>query len=194
MTSSGYGNLPLTTLRTLHSCSNVNLQSEKWKTISSHSSRSNPKWVLPIRALLGRLHHILANTLNPSTIISTYFQTPSCKDRLILANDINKGVKSELTLLLSLVNNGLHQDLVGSHSLKAGAAMAMYLQGIDPNTIKKMERWSSDTFLMYIHEQMSAISTGVSHKMSTNICFHNIAFQLAAPLPSIKRHGQLKLS
>ena len=137
----------------------------------------------PIRALIRRLRHILANTSDPTTIISTYFQTPFCKGRVISANDINKGVKSAVTQL-GLVNNGLHQDLVGSHSLRAGGAMAMHLQGIDTNTIKKMGRWSSDTFLMYIHEQMSAFSTGVSHKMSTNVCFHNITFQPAAP-PSV---------
>ena len=60
----------------------------------------------------------------------------------------------------------------------------MHLQGIDPNTIKKMGCWSSDTFLMYIHDQISAFSKGVSYKMSTNISFHNIAFQPAAP-PSV---------
>ena len=62
--------------------------------------------------------------------------------------------------------------------------MAMHLQGIDPNNIKKMGRWSNDTFLMYIHEQMSAFLTGVSHKMFTNIYFHNIVFQPAPP-PSV---------
>ena len=52
-----------------------------------------------------------------------------------MANDINKGVKSTV-IVLGLVNNGLHQDLVDRHSFKSGGAMAMYLQRIDPNTIK----------------------------------------------------------
>ena len=114
-----------------------------------------------------------------------FFKEYLCKGCVISANDINKGVKSAVTLL-RLVNNGLHKDLVGSHSLRAGGATAMHLQGIDPNTIKKMGHWSNDTFLMYIHEQISAFSKGVSHKMSTNISFHNIAFQPAAPLSVYK--------
>jgi hypothetical protein len=53
--------------------------------------------------------------------------------------------------------------------------MAMKLNNIDRDTIKKFGRWSSDTFLMYIHEQISAFSAGVSKKMTNNIQFHNIA-------------------
>ena len=139
----------------------------------------------PIRAIIRRLHHILANTINTDTIISTYFQTPFCKGRVITATDINRAVKAAV-VELGLEQNGLHKDLVGSHSLRAGGAMAMHLQGIDPNTIKKMGRWSSDTFLMYIHEQLSAFSAGVSQKMSTAVNFHNIAYQPATP-PSIYR-------
>jgi hypothetical protein len=53
--------------------------------------------------------------------------------------------------------------------------MAMHLNGVDANTIRKMGRWKSDTFLMYIHEQISAFATGVSIKMSTAIQFRHIA-------------------
>jgi hypothetical protein len=53
--------------------------------------------------------------------------------------------------------------------------MAMKLNDIDRDTIKKFGQWSSDTFLMYIHEKISAFSAGVSKKMPTNIKFHNIA-------------------
>ena len=134
----------------------------------------------PIRALIRRIHHILAHTNNPTTIISTYFQSQSCTGRVITATDINRAVKSAVEEL-GLSKYGLHKDLVGSHSLQAGGAMAMHLQGIDPNTIKKMGSWSSDTFLMYIHEQISAFSAGVSRKMSIPVHFHNIAFQPASP-------------
>ena len=41
------------------------------------------------------------------------------------------------------------------------------------DTIHKMGRWSSDTFLMYIHEQISS-SHGLSKKMQTEIGWHNI--------------------
>ena len=65
---------------------------------------------------------------------------------------------------LGLEQHRLHKSHVGSHSLRAGGAMAMHLNGISDNTIKKMGRWSSDTFLMYIHEQILAFSKGISQK------------------------------
>ena len=52
--------------------------------------------------------------------------------------------------------------------------MAMHLNGVSRDTIRKMGRWSSDTFLMYIHEQISAFSVGVSKKMAKEIGWHNI--------------------
>ena len=176
--------LPLQTLYKLCTAATMSISNQKNGKRSQviHQEAIHNEFC-PIRALIRRIHHIQANTSDPTTIISTYFQTPYCKGRAISANDINQGVKSAVTRL-GLANNGLHQNLVGSHSLRAGGAMAMHLQGIDTNTIKKMGRWSSDTFLMYIHEQMSAFSTGVSQKMSTHVNFHNIAFQPAAP-PSV---------
>ena len=63
---------------------------------------------------------------------------------------------------------------VSSHSLHAGGTMAMHLNHINCDKIWKQGRWSSDTFLMYIHEQILAFSHGLSTKMSTEIGFHNI--------------------
>lgn len=52
--------------------------------------------------------------------------------------------------------------------------MAMHLNGVNHDKIRKMGRWSSDTFLMYIHEQVSAFSAGLSKKMAKEIGWHNI--------------------
>ena len=45
--------------------------------------------------------------------------------------------------------------------------MAIHLNGASPLTIHKMGLWLSDTFLMYIHEQIAAFSEGMSTAMST---------------------------
>jgi len=130
----------------------------------------------PIRAIIRRVKHILHHTTNPNIILSTCFNKKYPIGRCITATLINTAVKQS-TGYLGLEQHGLHKNHVGSHSLRAGGAMAMHLNGISDNTIKKMGRWSSDTFLMYIHEQISAFSKGISQKMSTNVQFHNIAFQ-----------------
>ncbi len=88
----------------------------------------------------------------------------------LIINAVHEAVKD-----INLHKNGLPEKSVGSHSLRAGGAMVMHLNGVQDNTSKKMGRWISDTFLMYIHEQISTFSKGLSHKMSTDIIFYNIA-------------------
>ena len=91
---------------------------------------------------------------------------------------MNTAIKNAVNAL-GLHRYGLLTAHVGSHSLRAGGAMAMHLTGVRHDIIKKMGRWSSNTFLIYIHEQISAFSAGVSKQMTQSIPFHNIAFQPA---------------
>ncbi|GFH50467.1 hypothetical protein CTEN210_06943 [Chaetoceros tenuissimus] len=53
--------------------------------------------------------------------------------------------------------------------------MALKLHGIDDITIKKMGRWSSLTFTMYIHTQIAHLSAGISSAMSTPL-LRNLRF------------------
>ena len=77
---------------------------------------------------------------------------------------------------LGLHHQGLSSKDVSSHSLRAGGAMAMFLNGISDTTIKKIGRWSSDTFLTYIHAQIAKFAKDVSKRMATPVNFHNIAY------------------
>ena len=108
------------------------------------------------------------------------YNAPICTylDRFGLAqqvrsSSINTTVK-ELVKALGLEANGITASMVSSHFLRAGGAMAMYLNKIDTTTIRKMGRWSSDTFLMYIHEQIGVFSKNVALKMHTHIEFNNL--------------------
>ena len=92
----------------------------------------------------------------------------------IKPTDISAAVKHAAGAV-GLYNLGYSQDDVSSHSLRAGGAMAMHLNGVDTITIRKIRRWKSDTFLMYIHEQISAFAAGVPIKMSQAIPFRHIA-------------------
>ena len=51
----------------------------------------------------------------------------------LINNAVRQAVKD-----LKLHENGLPEKLVGSHSLHAGGAMALHLNGVKDNTIKKM--------------------------------------------------------
>ena len=69
---------------------------------------------------------------------------------------------------------GYHPARIGSHSLRAGGAVALKLAGCDDTTICKLGRWSSNTFLIYIRGQKSNLTTGVATAMSHMLTYHNV--------------------
>jgi len=63
---------------------------------------------------------------------------------------------------------------LGTHSIRSGAAMAMYLAGVPVFTIMLIGRWSSDAFLRYIRRQVQEFSSGVSSRMIVSQDFFTI--------------------
>lgn len=128
----------------------------------------------PVKSLARRVHDILSHHGTNTTNIFEYAHPFSTTFRPITSQRINSTLKLAAGEI-GLYKLGYTESDISSHSLRAGGAMAMHLNGVDPNTIRKMGRWKSNTFLMYIHEQISAFATGVSIKMSTHIQFRHIA-------------------
>ena len=64
---------------------------------------------------------------------------------------------------------GYTKDEIGCHSIRSGAAMAMYLAQypikVPTYTIMLQGRWCSDAFLRYIRKQVKEFSKGVSEAM-----------------------------
>jgi hypothetical protein len=60
---------------------------------------------------------------------------------------------------------------IGTHSIRLGAAMAMFLGGCPVFLIMMIGRWSSDAFLRYIQKQVKEFNHNVSQKMLTHM-FH----------------------
>ena len=114
-----------------------------------------------------------------NTCLSTYFEVPG-QPQQIKPRHVNDQLKLTVTLL-GLPAYGITPDLVSSHSLRAGGAMAMHLNGVPPLTIKKQGRWSSNTFMQYIHEQLGAFTMGVAARMSKCIPFVNMSAQTLNP-------------
>jgi hypothetical protein len=136
----------------------------------------------PAKALIRRIKHITAHTSNPNTIISTYFESPTKSGKVMRATEINSALKAAV-LRLDMKKHGFEAAQISSHSLRAGGAMALHLNKVPTHTIRKMGRWSSDTFLDYIHEQIAVFSAGLSTAMGNTIFYHNIGFQgIPAPI------------
>ena len=60
---------------------------------------------------------------------------------------------------------GIKRNEIGTHSLRSGAAMAMYLGECPVYVIMMIGRWSSDAFLRYIRKQVEQFSHNVSCRM-----------------------------
>ena len=52
--------------------------------------------------------------------------------------------------------------------------MALKFAGADRDDIKKMGRWSSDTWLVYIHDQIAEYSEGWTKKMDIPRSYFNL--------------------
>ena len=127
----------------------------------------------PVRALARRVHHILSNGGKQTDLLCTFLSDAGKWDSVTPSNMIEE-LRSAATRI-DLKSRGIDPDLIGVHSLRAGGAMALKLHGRSDTAIQKMGRWSSTTFLEYIHTQIGHISAGLSAAMSTPLPFTNIA-------------------
>ncbi|KAL7467158.1 hypothetical protein ACHAXS_007407 [Conticribra weissflogii] len=62
---------------------------------------------------------------------------------------------------------GFDKEEIGTHSIRSGAAMSMYLGECPVYIIMMIGRWSSDAFLLYIRKQVKQFSHNVSRWMLT---------------------------
>ena len=134
-----------------------------------------------VACLAHRVHYILSNGGAVSRLIcdvsvNGHWQSVTRQGIVAL---VKQGAKD-----LNLGKRGIDPDLLGSHSRRAGGAMALKLQHYADTLIQKLGRWSSTTWLQYIHTQIAHLSKGVAKKMSEDLPFYNIAFIEAPPSPS----------
>ena len=126
-----------------------------------------------VAALAKRVHHILSNGGTEDQLICDVFEND--KGSSVQSSEIVSAVRTAAKAL-NLQDRGIDSDMIGAHSLRAGGAMALKIMGYADSTIRKFGRWTSDTWQMYIHSQISVLYEGVAQKMSTPIDYHNIAF------------------
>ena len=139
----------------------------------SHEKLRNTNKHGPLVSAARRIHHILSNGGTEKNLFCD-FLTDEGLWQSITSSDMRASVRLSVHKL-GLQEHGIDPDLVGVHSLRAGGAMALKLQGVADTTIKKQGRWTSMTFLQYIHTQIAHLTTDLSTKMSTKLHFQNIA-------------------
>jgi len=92
-----------------------------------------------------------------------------------LAQHRDNTISITLEMVANLLKDGIvaigetkleiHRSEVRTHSIRSGAAMAMYLAGVPIFSIMLIGRWSSLAFLKCIRKQVQEFSFGISSKM-----------------------------
>ena len=141
------------------------------ETIHQHAIKST---TCPVQALARRVNHILKNDGTPSNLICDYMDEKTNTWASIVPAEMIYSIRSAIKVL-KLERKGINPNLVGVHSLRAGGAMAMKMNGASDTTIMKQGRWRSLTFLQYIHNQIAHLTKDLSQQMSNDLPFQNIA-------------------
>jgi hypothetical protein len=123
-----------------------------------------------INALARRVHHLhwLA-PINPLLPIS--FLAPGTH---VASGGITLAV-SKCVALPGLLNSRYNPTRVSAHLLRASRAMALRLNNVGEDHIKKLGRWSSSTWLTYIHSQILSLTVGLSERMTIHHVFYNVS-------------------
>lgn len=95
------------------------------------------------------------------------------KFHLITNKDTIQAIRAA-ALVIGQATLGFNPINLGTHSLRSGAAMAMYLDEVPVYTIMLIGRWSSDAFLLYIRKQVEQFSHNVSSRMIRNTSFTHV--------------------
>ena len=101
---------------------------------------------------------------NQNTQINSFWNPISYKTELITSDQIRESLRWACREL-GYDKLGFYWYKIGCHSIRLGAAMAMYLNHEKTFTIMLQGRWCSDAFLKYIRKQVQEFSIGVSTRM-----------------------------
>jgi hypothetical protein len=69
---------------------------------------------------------------------------------------------------------GFPVDHIGTHLIRVGAAMAMFLAGVPCETIQLIGRWRSRTFMKSLRIQVTASTRGVTSKITSLDSFFTV--------------------
>jgi hypothetical protein len=136
-------------------------------TVVHHDAFGGP--ICPVAALARRIANIQQAKSLRCPINSVFLLAGRCPT-LVSDRDIGMAIRWGATFDC-LLTCGYTLDRISSHSLQAGGAMAIKLGGALDSTILQVGRWSSLTYLTYIHSQIGALTAGLSKLMAKQWTF-----------------------
>jgi integrase len=136
-------------------------------TLHHDALPSNP--LCPVRASARRFIQVrTCDPTNPNAIISLY-----APNKHVSATHVAGGIKrGALRSMIWL--QGYDLNRIGPHSLRASGAMQLKLNGASDSMIQKLGRWSSNTWLQYLHGQIACLTRGLSARMANPVLYYNV--------------------
>jgi len=116
------------------------------------------------------------------------FMTPDGKWKEITSATIRVKLRAAARVI-GEATLGFKPEDIRTHSLRSGAAMALYLAKVPTLTIMIIGQWKSDAFLLYIRKQVAQFSQNLSSQMLQNENFyllHN-SFRFSTSTTTIQR-------
>jgi len=146
-------------------------QKNGFKDATLHHTASLHPWLCPVKCSARLLHEI--RDMDPSTGLGTYVDESGRVYR-VGSSEIRAAVQLG-AIGDNLIDSGYDLSRIGSHSLRSGGATHLKVLGYDDDTIKKLGRWSSNTYLRYIQSQIGNLMAGIATQMATVLRFHNVS-------------------
>ena len=145
-------------------------QKNGFKNCTLHHYASGDVGFCPVRSIAYLVHEIAS--LGADTPLGTFVdEDGTC--RRVSASDIRAAV-IQGAVGDNLEAAGYDLTRIGSHSLRSGGATNLKIRGYSDALIKKLGRWSSDTFLKYIQSQIGELTEGVAASMAESLRFLNV--------------------
>lgn len=148
------------------------LQKNKEKEDTVTMYRARDKAFCPVRAwadIVIAVRSIPGST--DDTPVHTYLDGKAT--RQVTSDHVRKIIKA-VVKEFGKDRLGFTEDEVGTHSIRASTAMALYLSRVPVFVIMLIGRWSSDAFLNYIRKQVQDFSKGVFDAMTQTPDFFTI--------------------
>jgi hypothetical protein len=136
-------------------------QEDKHDTITQESS--GDLVLCPVRFAAGLVRHIWSyKGTDSNTRVSTYISNGVVEH--VASSQVINALR-DVVGAIGETQLGIAKHKIGTHSIRSGAAMAMYLGECPVYMTMLISHWSSDAFLRYIRKQVMEFSHNVSKKM-----------------------------
>ena len=148
------------------------MQKNQEKSDTVTHGRTDHEFLCPVKQWAAVVNRIWGY---PGTTIDTPVSAVWRYDRIEhLTSQILINTLRDAVVAVGEDSLGFKAHEVGTHSIRSGAAMQMYLGECPVYTIMLIGRWSSDAFLLYIRKQIEQFSHNVSRRMLTFMSHRHI--------------------